>query len=964
MSDLPTGTVTFLFTDIEGSTRLLLQQGQRYGSLLTEYRDLLRALFQAHSGQEVDTQGDSFLVVFGRAVDAVAAAVAIQRLLASHSWPEGVRMATRIGVHTGEPQLHPGGYVGIDVHRAARLMAAGHGGQVLLSQATYGLVRHELVEGVSLRDLGEHRLKDLLHPERIFQLVIADLPADFPPLKTLVSRRSNLPSQPTPLIGREQDVAAVCARLHRPEVRLLTLTGPGGIGKTRLGLQVAADLLDAFVDGVNFVNLAPIGAANFVVSAVAQTIGLTERGDQPLLDRLQSYLGDKRLLLVLDNFEQVVDAAPLVAELLAGCPHLKVLVTSRVPLHLRGEKEIPVPPLSLPDLQHLPPLDQLTQYAAVQLFIARAQDVKPDFAVTNDNAPAVAEICHQLDGLPLAIELAAARLKLFAPEALLARLSNRLTLLIGGARDLPQRQQTLRNAIAWSYDLLEPGAQTLFARLAVFVGGCTQEAAEAVCTTDRDQSLDVLNGLALLADSSLLRCGEGADGEPRFVMLETIREYALERLDASGEAEAVRRRQAEYFLRLAEEAQPQLDGPNQAMWLERLEGEHDNLRMALAWSQEPAGSAETGLRLATALEGFWYRRGYLREGRAWLVAALAQPGVAAPSLARARALGIAGWWANVQGDDGAARAYHDECLALYRALGDRRGTAQTLATLGVIACAGGDYAQAAMHCEESLALYRELGDRYGSAHVLQWVGTIARDQGDYVRAIPLFAESLAVWRDFGDKSAIADALNGMGDAMRQQGDSMRAAALYQEALMLTQEAGDMFKIALTRSNLGRAMHAHGDDVQALALLEESVAWFRDVGHRWGLMWALHHLGAVVYAQGDNVRARALLREGLNLQQQLGQKRLIAGSLERLAGLAARQGQLERAARLFGAAAALRTALGAPLPPGERADYDHDVASAHAQLDETTFAAAGAAGQALTIEQAIAEALDEAAEPVI
>jgi tetratricopeptide (TPR) repeat protein len=474
-------------------------------------------------------------------------------------------------------------------------------------------------------------------------------------------------------------------------------------------------------------------------------------------------------------------------------------------------------------------------------------------------------------------------------------------------------------------------------------------------------ALDVLDGLALLVDNSLLRRADGVDGEPRFVMLETIREYALERLKGSGEREAVQRRHAEYFLRLAEEAKPQLDGSDQAAWLERLEGEHDNLRMALAWSQEPVGSAETGLRLAAALEGFWWMRGNLREGRAWLVAALAQPGAAAPSLARARALGVAGWWASVQGDGAASRACYDECLALYRALGDRRGSAATLATRAIIAHAQGDYAHAAVLCEESLALYRELGDRSGSAHVLSWVGAIARDQGDYVRAIPLFAESLAVWRDQGDKSAIADALNGMGDAMRQQGDYMRAAALYQEALALAQEAGDKATSAMTQSNLGRVMYAQGDDAQALALLNESVAWNRDMGGTWGLMWALHHLSAVVYAQGDDVRAMALLQEGLGLQQQLGQKRLIAGSLERLAGLAARQGQPARAARRFGAAAALRAALGAPLPPGERADYDRDVAVAQAQLDAASFAIAWAAGQALTLEQAIAEALGEDAQ---
>jgi predicted ATPase/class 3 adenylate cyclase/DNA-binding XRE family transcriptional regulator len=987
---LPSGTVTFLFTDIVGSTQLWEQHPRAMQQALVRHDALLRASIAAHSGVVVKSTGDGLLAAFARATNAAYAALAAQRSLAVEAWGTIGALQVRMALHTGVAEERDGDYFGPSLNRVARLLSAGHGGQILLSLATAELVREQLPPDADLRDLGAQRLKDLSRPEQIFQLITPDLPSDFPPLHTLDARRTNLPAQPTLLIGREQEVATICALLCRPEVRLLTLTGPGGTGKTRLGLQVAAELAltpnpapiamgeeskmstpprlpqrerraggeGHFPDGVYFVNLVPIRDPNLVTSAVAQTLGVIETGDQPLAERLQSYLRHKQLLLLLDNFEQIVDAAALVAELLAGCPQLTILVTSRVPLHLRGEKEVSVPPLALPDLHQLPAVESLTQYAAVELFIQRALDVQPDFAVTNDNAPAVAEICYRLDGLPLAIELAAARLKLFTPEALLARLSSRLTLLTGGARDLPARQQTLRSAIAWSYDLMDEGALTLFRRLAVFVGGCTIEAAEAVCSATGDLPFDGLDGLALLVDNSLLKREQGADGEPRFRMLETIREYALERLEGSGELDAVQRRHAEYFLRLAEEAQPQLDGPDQAAWLERLEGEHDNMRMALAWSQGPMDSAETGLRLAAALAGFWWMRGYLRQGRAWLVAALAQPGAAAPSLARARALGLAGWWASVQGDDSAVHACYDECLALYRALGDRRGSAETLAGLGVIACAQGDYAHAAVLCEESLALYRELGDQSGCAHVLSWVGAIARDQGDYVRAMPLFAESLAIWRDLGDKSAVADVLNGMGDAMRQQGDYIQAAALYQEALALAQEAGDMFRSALARSNLGRVVHAEGDDAQAVALLEESVAWFRDVGHTWGLMWALHHLSAVAYAQGDDVRARALLREGLRLQQQLGQKRLITGSLERFAGLAARQGQPARATRRFGAAAALRTALGSPLPPGERADYDRDVASAHGQLDAASFAAAWAEGQALTLKQAIAEVLSE------
>jgi class 3 adenylate cyclase len=471
MRDLPTGTVTLLFTDMESSTRLLQQLGKRYTRVLKEFRQLLRTAFRASGGHEVDTQGDAFFVAFARATEAVSAAVAAQRALYTHAWPEGVTVRVRMGLHTGEPELSSEGYVGLDVHHVARIMSAGHGGQVLLSQTTRDLVEHALLEGVSLRDVGAHRLKDLLQPSQLFQLVMANLPADFPPLKTLDSSPNNLPIQPTPFIGREKEVTTCIALLRREEVRLVTLTGPGGAGKTRLGLQVAVELSESFADGVFFVNLAPIRDPELVFPAIAEVLGVKEMTEHSLFALLQAFLREQHLLLLLDNFEHVVGAALQVAELLAVCPKLKILVTSRMALHVRAEQEFAVPPLMLPDPKHLPDLVVLAQYEAVALFIQRARAVRPDFQVTNASAPAVAEMCVRLDGLPLAIELAAARIKLFPPQALLARLGQRLAVLTGGARDAPARQQTLRNTIEWSYQLLDAGEQRLFRRLAVFVGG-------------------------------------------------------------------------------------------------------------------------------------------------------------------------------------------------------------------------------------------------------------------------------------------------------------------------------------------------------------------------------------------------------------------------------------------------------------------------------------------------------------
>src|SRR5437899_12160240 len=498
--DFPTGTITLLFTAIEGSTLLLQQLGEQYSSMLAQCRQVLRTAFQQFHGHEVDTQGDALFFAFARATDAVSAAVAAQRALASHSWPEGVAVRVRMGLHTGEPQPTAEGYVGLDVHLAARVMSAGHGGQVLLSQTTQHLVEHHLPTGVSLRDLGEYRLKGLPQKSHLFYLVIAELPADFPPLKTLDTHPHNLPVQPTPLIGREREIAAVQQLLLREDVRLLTLTGPGGTGKTRLGVHVAAELSDHFTSGISFVNLAPISDAELVVPTIAQTLGVKESPTRSMVEQLQAFLQEKRLLLVLDNFEQVVSAACILSDLLARCSHLKLLVTSRAGLHLSAEHEFAVPPLSLPDLKHLPDLVTLSQYEAVALFIARAQALKPDFQVSHANAPAVAEICARLDGLPLAIELAAARIKLLPPPALLARLGQRFAVLTSGGRDAPVRQQTLRQTIEWSYHLLDADEQRLFRRLSVFVGGCTLEAIEAICAALDTQppTLSVLDSVASL----------------------------------------------------------------------------------------------------------------------------------------------------------------------------------------------------------------------------------------------------------------------------------------------------------------------------------------------------------------------------------------------------------------------------------------------------------------------------------
>jgi predicted ATPase len=807
-----------------------------------------------------------------------------------------------------------------------------------------------------VHDLGEHRLRDLLEPERVFQLVHPDLPADFPPLTSLDAHPTNLPRQPTAFIGREREVAAVVALLRQQRTQLLTLTGSGGTGKTRLALQVAAALLGDFPDGVWFVSLAALRDPTLVLPAIATVLRVREEAGQPLAARLRDYLADKRVLLVLDNVEHLLTAASMVAELLAAAPGLTVLATSRAPLRLQAEQEYLVPPLLLP-APPPPPPEQLSQYEAVRLFIQRAQAVKPDFAIDNANAPAVAEICWRLDGLPLAIELAAARIRMFSPEALLRRLDKRLPLLTGGARDAPERQRTLRDAIAWSHDLLAAQEQTLFRRLAVFTGGATFAAAETVASSAGE--MDVLAGLERLVEHSLVRQENGPAGEPRFAMLETIREYGLERLAEAGEMEPFQQAHAAVFLALAEEAEPELTGPQQGTWLERLAAEHDNLRAALTWSiaaEEPV----TGLRLAGALWRFWDVRGHFEEGRRWLERVLAARGTDLPAV-RAKVLSGAGNLAHDQGDLAQAQALHETALALWRELGDKSGIAASLNNLGRLAHDRGELDQAQALREEALALRRELGDQRGIAVSLDNLGNLAHDRGDLAQAQTLHEESLLLARKLGNKTGIAASLNNLGNVAHDRGDLARAAALHEESLLLAQELGHKWGVARSVGNLGTVARAQGDLARAQVLYEKALALRRELGDKPGMANSLSNLADLAHDQGDLAQAQALYEEALVLGSELGDKQGIAGCLEDLAAVAQAGQRPMRAARLFGAAAALREAIGAPLSASELAHLDRRVAEVRSHLGESAYAAAWAAGRALSWQAAVSEAMAPADE---
>jgi predicted ATPase/DNA-binding CsgD family transcriptional regulator len=728
--------------------------------------------------------------------------------------------------------------------------------------------------------------------------------------------RYHLAAPLTPLVGREQDVAAVCTLLLRPEVRLVTLTGTGGVGKTRLALEVAARMTPDFADGICFVALAPITDPALVAPTIAQALGVREQGSRPVLDVLKDSLREKQLLLLLDNFEQLISAAPVVVELLMVAPTLKVLVTSRASLHLSGEHEFVVPPLSLPDLRGLPPLDRLAQSEAVRLFVERAQAIKSDFALTGENAAAIAAICHQVDGLPLAIELAAGRVKLLSPQALLPRLENRLKLLVGGARDLPSRQQTLRETIAWSYDLLDNAEKTLFRRLAAFAGGCTLDAAESVYLAGDDLERDALDGLARLVDKSLLRQEEQADGEPRFVMLETIREYALECLTESREAESVRWRHASFFLAFAEEADSKVRGAEQATWYRRLEVEHDNLRAALGFLLEQKAS-EMGLRLAGALWAFW--RHHLREGRRWFAQVLAQPDAQVRTAARAKALLGAGALAFFQGDFLEAHRLLEESVSIGREVGapGRRNLAHALMMLGHLVLLQGNLITALELAEESQRLFQEVGEAWGLAMALSLVGEAMVKQGDVVAARALLEESIALFRVVGDRQRLVLPIDAVGLVALQQGDYAGARARFQEALALARETGDEPFIAD----------------------------------------ALARLGTVFLRESDYQQAMEFYRQSLALNRVLGNRDGIAENLAGLAEVAFLSGQLEWAARLLGTAEAVRETHQIELVPLRRAEYHRTVEALRTHLGDAAFAQAWDRGRAMELSQAIAFALE-------
>lgn len=944
----PTGTVTLLFTDIEGSTKRWEHRPVEMAAALQQHDRHLQSAIGRNGGYVFKTIGDAFCAAFSSPVDALQAAFESQRALAADQWGEVGPVRVRMALHTGEPEHRELDYFGPPVNRVARILSTGYGEQVLVSAATAALVQDQLPGGSSLVDLGAHHLKDLLQPERIYQFSIAGLQDEFPPLKSLDRASHNLPSQPTAMVGREREVARATG-LIRDGSRLVTLSGPGGTGKTRIALQAAADLVDAFPDGAWFVDLAPVADAALVVSAIARPLGVREAGHEPLEQSLRDYARDKRMLLVFDNFEHVLAAAPVVGRLLAECPGVQALATSRAVLRVYGETELPIPALGLPDPKRLPSLEELGKIEAVELFVERAAAVKPGFTLTAANAQAVAAICVRLEGLPLAIELAATRVRVLAPDQLLDRLANRLDLLTGGASDRDGRQRTLRGAIAWSFDLLSEDEQSLFRQLGVFAGA-TFEAIEAVA----GGSIDVLDGIESLVQKSLVR-QEELEHEPRFRMLETIREFALERLDERDNAAQIRAAHAGYYLALAEEIEPALTGPEQLTGHNRLDAEHDNIRAALRW-YDAAGAAAEGLALAAAMWRFWDVRGHLTEGRRWLEPAIARASPADSSVL-ARASTGAAWLAWGQGDHDQANAHHEMAEFLYSLGADQAGVGRARYGQAEVARAQANYARAAELHRQGLEIAREAGDRRGGVHSLIALGTLAATvDGDLNAAAAFYSQAIPIYREIGDTKGLAAGLINLAAVEFFRGDYALAAARYTEVLALSRSLGDAQTVAIALANLAEIRFYEGRWSDAIEIGSEAIADFGDLGDRHNRALALLTVGRAALSAGELSRGRESLRESLVTVHALGDLTTVAPCLEGLAVCMLDDGDAELGALVFAGAAAVRETAAVIVHETDLPEYEARLAQFRAALGEPAFTSTWEMGWSMSTAQAVSEAL--------
>jgi predicted ATPase/class 3 adenylate cyclase/DNA-binding CsgD family transcriptional regulator/tetratricopeptide (TPR) repeat protein len=973
MAEPRTRTVTFLLTDVEGSTAFWEQNAAAMRQALDCHDALLVDGITAHGGVVVKSrgEGDSVFAVFDAASDAVTAAVALQASLQAASWPTTAPLRVRMALHTGEAQSRDGDYFGPVVNRCARLRAAAHGGQIVLSQATADLIRDSQADGLGLQDLGEHRFRDLTRPESVYQVVHPTLPGEFPPLGSLDAHPNNLPRELTSFVGREREIADVRRLLMT--TRLLTLTGSGGVGKTRLSQRVAADLGPSFPDGVWLVELAGLGDASLLTQAVASVLGIREQPGRALQDTLVDVLRPRSCLLLIDNCEHLVAACAVLADdLLRACPGLTVLATSREPLGIAGETVWRVPPLSMPDgfdgLTSEGGVATLLQSEAVRLFDERARAAFPTFTLTDQQGPAVAQICRRLDGIPLAIELAAARLRGLTLEQLADRLDNHLRLLTVGNRAALPRQQTLRAMVDWSHALLSEPERVLFRRLSVFAGGWTLEAAERVCAGEEIDAADVLELLLQLVERSLVLADErSGDGTPevRYRLLETLRQYGAEKLEEADETATVRTRHLAWCIDLVEgpgSLMSRTRGLAHARHLDLLDGEHDNLREALRWSlvdAAPETARRSGQRLAGVLWPFWWMRSHFSDGARWLEPALALPEydddegryIRATVLMGAGALGM---WRR---DHKRAEEWIRQGQALLRPGEDPVLSAHAPTMLGLAAEARGEIASATALHEESLALARMLSLGWVVGWLLGHLGRLAMLQGEYERATVLLEESLRHFEESGERQGAGWSYQYLARVMERQGNLERAAHLFEQALAASRDVGERIGIAWALGHLGRLARMGGDDGRAEELFGECLRIAREIGDQWCAAWTLGNLGRAALDRREYQRASALFEESLVLCRGLASpERPSAYPVHYLGVVANALGHPERAARLFGAAEALRESGGRLLSPADRAEHQHHVEAVRRVLDEELFHEGWADGRAMSFEQAVEYAL--------
>lgn len=918
MDHRPSGTVTFLFSDIEASTERWEKKKDQMQVAFLRQEAIIRASMREHGGYVYKMIGDAFQVAFDTALQAMLAAQTAQLALKREPWGDIGQLKVRMALHTGVVDERGDDYVGPLLNRVARLMNVGHGGQVLISQATYELVRDILPEGVYLRDLGEHLLKDLARRENVYQLVASGLEAVFPPLRTLDSHPNNLPLQLTSFIGRERELEEVKSKISAS--RLVSLIGPGGTGKSRLALQVAADLTDQFSQGVWFVDLGALTEPGLVPQSVATVLSIREEGQRPLMETLVDKIGDKVLLLVLDNCEHLIEACAHFADaLLRVCPGLRILATSREALRVGGEIKNLVSPLEIPDPEHLPTIEILSQYDAVRLFIERSVAVSPDFTVDNTNAPAVAQICYRLDGIPLALELAAARVGALSVDMILDRLGDRFRLLTKGERAVLPRHQTLGAVIDWSYDLLTEEERALFRRLGVFAGGWTLEAAESMCCGEGIEEWEILELMTGLVDKSLVQIDQSQE-DVRYRMLETVRQYAWQKISTANEIEGIRSQYIGYYLKLAEEGEKKSYWGGDTTQQKRLAMDFDNFRTALSWCFEDFETfGEQGLRLAGALWIVWWTFGFLNEGRDWL-----------------------------------DRAINDSSISgVYRA--------KALTNLGCIAWQQGDYQIAGEYTEESITIYRdqEVEDRHGLANAIHIRGHVVFDQKDYSLARSLFEESLTGYRQLEDQENICLLVSDLGMVDYHEGDYQSAKMRFEECLGIAREREDLMNIAVNLLRIGDIARLERDYESAAAYYEESLEILRDMEWNLELASNLHKLGYIARFRGDFQKSAQLFTESLTMQQAMGNKQGVIECLVGLAGLATVSGNPEEAVRLFAAAEESLAAIGAPLGPADIAELERDLVIAQDRLSADEFSLAWSMGTRFTMEQAIAKAEDVA-----